>query len=159
MLSPLSLCRLAELRCRCWLPPACAVRTGVLLSHGLFPHIVEINTSSARLYVGDSSATNPLLAWKYILAFRSKRRRVREWVQVGLLYIAMIAAAFLVLLRPLSIQCVLILLLLLLGTVATILFFCCWHRRLRSGKHPIKSVLSGRSRSRGEYSTPHLILL
>lgn len=139
----------------CWaklqmLAPLCVCsKTGVLLSHGLFPHIVEINTASARLYVGDSSATNPPLAW-YILAFRSKRRRVREWVQVGLVYIAMIAAAFLVLLRPLSIQCVLILLLLLLGTVATILFFCCWHRRLRSGKHPIKSVLSGRSRSRGE---------
>jgi len=63
----------------------------------------------------------------------------------------MIAAAFLVLLRPYSIQCVLLLLLLLLGTIATILFFCCWHRRLRNGKHPIKSVLSGgRSKSRGE---------
>ncbi|XP_068423332.1 dystonin isoform X15 [Clinocottus analis] len=60
----------------------------------------------------------------------------------------MIAAAFLVLLRPYSIQCVLLLLLLLLGTIATILFFCCWHRRLRNGKHPIKSVLSGRTRSR-----------
>ncbi|XP_031661067.1 dystonin isoform X6 [Oncorhynchus kisutch] len=60
----------------------------------------------------------------------------------------MIAAAFLVLLRPYSIQVVLLLLLLLLGTIATILFFCCWHRRLRNGKHPIKSVLSGRSRSR-----------
>uniref|UniRef100_A0A4W6G7E5 Dystonin n=1 Tax=Lates calcarifer TaxID=8187 RepID=A0A4W6G7E5_LATCA len=42
----------------------------------------------------------------------------------------MIAAAFLVLLRPYSIQCVLLLLLLLLGTIATILFFCCWHRSL-----------------------------
>ncbi|XP_041107393.1 dystonin-like [Polyodon spathula] len=60
----------------------------------------------------------------------------------------MIAAAFLVLLRPYSIQCVLLLLLLLLGTIATILFFCCWHRKLRKGKHPVKSVLSGRSRSR-----------
>lgn len=73
----------------------------------------------------------------------------------------MIAAAFLVLLRPYSIQCVLLLLLLLLGTIATILFFCCWHRRLRNGKHPMKSVLSGgRSRSRGEYSAgqPHLII-
>ncbi|XP_028843818.1 dystonin isoform X8 [Denticeps clupeoides] len=60
----------------------------------------------------------------------------------------MIAAAFLVLLRPLSLQCVLVLLLLLLGTVATILFFCCWHRRLRSGKHPMKAVFSGRPRSR-----------
>uniref|UniRef100_A0A669CDJ9 Dystonin n=1 Tax=Oreochromis niloticus TaxID=8128 RepID=A0A669CDJ9_ORENI len=66
----------------------------------------------------------------------------------------MIAAAFLVLLRPYSIQCVLLLLLLLLGTIATILFFCCWHRRLRNGKHPIKSVLSGRPKSRGEHS-PH----
>ncbi|XP_052330106.1 dystonin-like isoform X21 [Oncorhynchus keta] len=60
----------------------------------------------------------------------------------------MIAAAFLVLLRPYSIQVVLLLLLLLVGTIATILFFCCWHRRLRNGKHPIKSVLSGRSKSR-----------
>uniref|UniRef100_A0A8C8ESR4 Dystonin-like n=1 Tax=Oncorhynchus tshawytscha TaxID=74940 RepID=A0A8C8ESR4_ONCTS len=67
----------------------------------------------------------------------------------------MIAAAFLVLLRPYSIQVVLLLLLLLLGTIATILFFCCWHRRLRNGKHPIKSVLSGRSRSRGEHSPRH----
>jgi len=62
----------------------------------------------------------------------------------------MIAAAFLVLLRPLSIQCVLLLLLLLLGTVATILFLCCWHRKLRNEKIPIKSVLTRRSRSRGE---------
>ncbi|XP_056291894.1 dystonin isoform X13 [Pseudoliparis swirei] len=60
----------------------------------------------------------------------------------------MIAAAFLVLLRPYSIQCVLLLLLLLLGTIATVLFFYCWHRRLRDGKHPIKSMLSGRTRSR-----------
>nr|XP_014351681.1 PREDICTED: dystonin [Latimeria chalumnae] len=60
----------------------------------------------------------------------------------------MIAAAFLVLLRPYSIQCVLLLLLLLLGTIATILFFCCWHRKLQKGRHPMKSVLSGRSRSR-----------
>uniref|UniRef100_A0A674EWB0 Dystonin n=1 Tax=Salmo trutta TaxID=8032 RepID=A0A674EWB0_SALTR len=67
----------------------------------------------------------------------------------------MIAAAFLVLLRPYSIQVVLLLLLLLVGTIATILFFCCWHRRLRNGKHPIKSVLSGRSRSRGEHSPRH----
>uniref|UniRef100_A0A663FI96 Dystonin n=1 Tax=Aquila chrysaetos chrysaetos TaxID=223781 RepID=A0A663FI96_AQUCH len=62
----------------------------------------------------------------------------------------MIAAAFLVLLRPYSIQCALFLLLLLLGTIATILFFCCWHRRLQKGRHPIKSVFSGRSRSRGK---------
>ncbi|MED6293396.1 hypothetical protein AMECASPLE_018664 [Ameca splendens] len=68
----------------------------------------------------------------------------------------MIAAAFLVLLRPYSIQCVLLLLLLLLGTIATILFFCCWHRRLRNGKHAIKSVLSGgRSRSRVGLRTHH----
>ncbi|XP_038152184.1 dystonin isoform X1 [Cyprinodon tularosa] len=67
----------------------------------------------------------------------------------------MIAAAFLVLLRPYSIQCVLLLLLLLLGTIATILFFCCWHRRLRNGKHPIKSVLGGRSRSRVGLRTHH----
>uniref|UniRef100_A0A4W4F390 Dystonin n=1 Tax=Electrophorus electricus TaxID=8005 RepID=A0A4W4F390_ELEEL len=60
----------------------------------------------------------------------------------------MIAAAFLVLLRPLSIQCVLLLLLLLLGTVATILFLCCLHRKLRNEKIPIKSVLTRRSRSR-----------
>ncbi|XP_041644812.1 dystonin isoform X11 [Cheilinus undulatus] len=66
----------------------------------------------------------------------------------------MIAAAFLVLLRPYSIQCVLLLLLLLLGTIATILFFCCWHRRLRNGKNPIKSVLSGR-RSRVGLRTHH----
>ncbi|KAK3573639.1 hypothetical protein QTP86_029971 [Hemibagrus guttatus] len=60
----------------------------------------------------------------------------------------MIAAAFLVLLRPLSLQCLLLLLLLLVGTVATILFLCCWHRRLRHEKIPIKSVFSRRSRSR-----------
>ncbi|XP_057197512.1 dystonin isoform X6 [Triplophysa rosa] len=60
----------------------------------------------------------------------------------------MIAAAFLVLLRPLSIQCVLLLLLLLIGTVATILFLCCWHRKLRNEKIPIKSVFTRRSRSR-----------
>ncbi|NXS42812.1 MACF1 factor, partial [Balaeniceps rex] len=66
----------------------------------------------------------------------------------------MIAAAFLVLLRPYSIQCALFLLLLLLGTIATILFFCCWHRRLQKGRHPIKSVFSGRSRSRGKSCCP-----
>lgn len=71
----------------------------------------------------------------------------------------MIAAAFLVLLRPYSIQWVLLLLLLLLGTIATILFLCCWHRRIRDGKHPIKSVLSGRTKCRGEYSacTTHVM--
>lgn len=62
----------------------------------------------------------------------------------------MIAAAFLVLLRPYSIQCALFLLLLLLGTIATIVFFCCWHRKLQKGRHPMKSVFSGRSRSRGK---------
>ncbi|XP_051506822.1 dystonin-like [Myxocyprinus asiaticus] len=60
----------------------------------------------------------------------------------------MIAAAFLVLLRPLSIQCVLLLLLLLIGTVATILFLGCWHRKLRNEKIPIKPVFTKRSRSR-----------
>lgn len=69
----------------------------------------------------------------------------------------MIAAAFLVLLRPYSIQCALFLLLLLLGTIATIIFFCCWHRKLQKGRHPMKSVFSGRSRSRGE--TRRLLLL
>ncbi|XP_039236353.1 dystonin isoform X5 [Pipra filicauda] len=67
----------------------------------------------------------------------------------------MIAAAFLVLLRPYSIQCALFLLLLLLGTIATILFFCCWHRRLQKGRHPIKSVFSGRSRSRDAVMRTH----
>ncbi|XP_072912635.1 dystonin isoform X3 [Hemitrygon akajei] len=60
----------------------------------------------------------------------------------------MIAAAFLVLLKPYSVQCILLLLLLLLATIATILFFCCWHRKLRKARHPMKSVGSGRSRSR-----------
>ncbi|KAM9005094.1 dystonin isoform 11-T11 [Sarcophilus harrisii] len=67
----------------------------------------------------------------------------------------MIAAAFLVLLRPYSIQCALFLLLLLLGTIATILFFCCWHRRLQKGRHPMKSVFSGRSRSRDAVVRSH----
>ncbi|XP_064364664.1 dystonin isoform X2 [Dromaius novaehollandiae] len=67
----------------------------------------------------------------------------------------MIAAAFLVLLRPYSVQCALFLLLLLLGTIATILFFCCWHRRLQKGRHPIKSVFSGRSRSRDAVMRTH----
>ncbi|XP_014747255.1 PREDICTED: dystonin isoform X17 [Sturnus vulgaris] len=67
----------------------------------------------------------------------------------------MIAAAFLVLLRPYSIQCALFLLLLLLGTIATILFFCCWHRRLQKARHPIKSVFSGRSRSRDAVMRTH----
>uniref|UniRef100_A0A671Q227 Dystonin n=1 Tax=Sinocyclocheilus anshuiensis TaxID=1608454 RepID=A0A671Q227_9TELE len=67
----------------------------------------------------------------------------------------MIAAAFLVLLRPLSIQCVLLLLLLLVGTVATILFLSCWHRKLRTEKIPIKSVFTRRSRSREAGLRPH----
>ncbi|XP_068793530.1 dystonin isoform X22 [Struthio camelus] len=67
----------------------------------------------------------------------------------------MIAAAFLVLLRPYSIQCALFLLLLLLGTIATILFFCCWHRKLQKSRHPIKSVFSGRSRSRDAVMRTH----
>ncbi|KAM4042425.1 dystonin isoform 18-T18 [Anomaloglossus baeobatrachus] len=61
----------------------------------------------------------------------------------------MIAAAFLVLLRPYSIQCALLLLLLMLGTVATISFLCCWHRKLQKGRHPMKTVFSYRPRSRG----------
>ncbi|XP_059374124.1 dystonin-like isoform X2 [Carassius carassius] len=67
----------------------------------------------------------------------------------------MIAAAFLVLLRPLSIQCVLLLLLLLVGTVAAIVFLSCWHRRLRDEKIPIKSVLTRRSRSRAGFRPHH----
>ncbi|XP_063112959.1 dystonin isoform X6 [Cavia porcellus] len=67
----------------------------------------------------------------------------------------MIAAAFLVLLRPYSIQCALFLLLLLLGTIATIIFFCCWHRRLQKGRHPMRSVFSGRSRSRDAVLRSH----
>nr|XP_019590194.1 PREDICTED: dystonin isoform X12 [Rhinolophus sinicus] len=67
----------------------------------------------------------------------------------------MIAAAFLVLLRPYSIQCALFLLLLLLGTIATIVFFCCWHRKLQKGRHPMKSVFSGRSRSRDAVMRSH----
>ncbi|XP_075454257.1 dystonin isoform X20 [Ascaphus truei] len=61
----------------------------------------------------------------------------------------MIAAAFLVLLRPYSIQCALLLLLLTLGTIATVSFLCCWHRKLQKGRHPMKNVLGGRARSRG----------
>nr|XP_021521087.1 dystonin isoform X4 [Aotus nancymaae] len=67
----------------------------------------------------------------------------------------MIAAAFLVLLRPYGIQCALFLLLLLLGTIATIVFFCCWHRKLQKGRHPMKSVFSGRSRSRDAVLRSH----
>ncbi|XP_069873335.1 dystonin isoform X5 [Dipodomys merriami] len=67
----------------------------------------------------------------------------------------MIAAAFLVLLRPYSVQCALFLLLLLLGTVATIVFFCCWHRRLQKGRHPMRTVLSGRARSRDAVLRSH----
>ncbi|XP_069462273.1 dystonin isoform X19 [Ambystoma mexicanum] len=58
----------------------------------------------------------------------------------------MIAAAFLVLLRPYSIQCALLLLLLVLGTVATILFFCTWHRKLQKVRPPIRTVFGGRAR-------------
>ncbi|XP_075718080.1 dystonin isoform X4 [Rhinoderma darwinii] len=61
----------------------------------------------------------------------------------------MIAAAFLVLLRPYSIQCALLLLLLMLGTIATISFLCCWHRKLQKGRHPMKTVFGYRPRSRG----------
>ncbi|XP_044146781.1 dystonin isoform X12 [Bufo gargarizans] len=61
----------------------------------------------------------------------------------------MIAAAFLVLLRPYSIQCALLLLLLMLGTIATISFLFCWHRKLQKGRHPMKTVFSYRPRSRG----------
>ncbi|TRY65247.1 hypothetical protein DNTS_014059, partial [Danionella cerebrum] len=67
-----------------------------------------------------------------------------EWLP----YIAMIAAAFLVLLRPLSVQYLLFLLVLLIATIATIVFLCCFHRKLRNDKIPIKSVLPRRSRSR-----------
>ncbi|XP_036271365.1 dystonin isoform X25 [Pipistrellus kuhlii] len=67
----------------------------------------------------------------------------------------MIAAAFLVLLRPYSIQCALFLLLLLLGTIATIVFFCCWHRKLQKGRHPMRSVFSGRPRSRDAVLRSH----
>ncbi|XP_075058646.1 dystonin isoform X24 [Mixophyes fleayi] len=61
----------------------------------------------------------------------------------------MIAAAFLVLLRPYSIQCALLLLFLMLGTIATISFLFCWHRKIQKGRHPMKSVFSYRPRSRG----------
>ncbi|XP_049592106.1 dystonin isoform X18 [Syngnathus scovelli] len=67
----------------------------------------------------------------------------------------MIAAVFLVLLRPLSLQCALLLLLLLLGTIATIVFFCSWQRSVAGGKQPIKSVLSGRSKCRVGLRTHH----
>ncbi|KAM4834561.1 dystonin isoform 16-T16 [Thomomys bottae] len=67
----------------------------------------------------------------------------------------MIAAAFLVLLRPYSVQCALCLLLLLLGAVASIVFCCCWHRRLRKGRHPVRSVLAGRARSRDAVLRSH----
>ncbi|XP_026550974.1 dystonin isoform X8 [Pseudonaja textilis] len=67
----------------------------------------------------------------------------------------MIAAAFLVLLRPYSIQCALFLLLLLVGTIATILFLCSWHRKVQKGRHPIKSVFAGRSRSRDAVMRTH----
>ncbi|XP_077343978.1 dystonin isoform X27 [Lithobates pipiens] len=61
----------------------------------------------------------------------------------------MIAAAFLVFLRPYSIQCALLLLFLMLGTIATISFLCCWHGKLQKSRHPMKTVFSYRPRSRG----------
>ncbi|XP_075454260.1 dystonin isoform X22 [Ascaphus truei] len=67
----------------------------------------------------------------------------------------MIAAAFLVLLRPYSIQCALLLLLLTLGTIATVSFLCCWHRKLQKGRHPMKNVLGGRARSRDAILRSH----
>lgn len=71
----------------------------------------------------------------------------------------MIAAVFLVLLRPLSVQCALLLLLLLLGTVATIVFFCSWQRYVARGKQPIRSALSGRSKCRGEcWNIVHVLM-
>ncbi|XP_044146784.1 dystonin isoform X15 [Bufo gargarizans] len=67
----------------------------------------------------------------------------------------MIAAAFLVLLRPYSIQCALLLLLLMLGTIATISFLFCWHRKLQKGRHPMKTVFSYRPRSRDALLRSH----
>ncbi|XP_068137517.1 dystonin isoform X15 [Hyperolius riggenbachi] len=67
----------------------------------------------------------------------------------------MIAAAFLVLLRPYSIQCALLLLLLMLGTIATISFLCCWHRRFQKSRHPMKTVFSYRPRSRDAILRSH----
>ncbi|XP_069582844.1 dystonin isoform X4 [Ranitomeya imitator] len=67
----------------------------------------------------------------------------------------MIAAAFLVLLRPYSIQCALLLLLLLLGTIATISFLCCWHHKLQKGRHPMRTVFSYRPRSRDALLRSH----
>ncbi|XP_056421747.1 dystonin isoform X16 [Hyla sarda] len=67
----------------------------------------------------------------------------------------MIAAAFLVLLRPYSIQCALLMLLLMLGTIATISFLFCWHRKLQKGRHPMKTVFSYRPRSRDALLRSH----
>ncbi|XP_075058625.1 dystonin isoform X5 [Mixophyes fleayi] len=67
----------------------------------------------------------------------------------------MIAAAFLVLLRPYSIQCALLLLFLMLGTIATISFLFCWHRKIQKGRHPMKSVFSYRPRSRDAILRSH----
>ncbi|XP_069830604.1 dystonin isoform X21 [Dendropsophus ebraccatus] len=67
----------------------------------------------------------------------------------------MIAAAFLVLLRPYSIQCALLFLLLMLGTIATISFLFCWHRKLQKGRHPMRTVLSYRPRSRDALLRSH----
>ncbi|KAM8953054.1 dystonin [Pelodytes ibericus] len=66
----------------------------------------------------------------------------------------MIAAAFLVLLRPYSIQCALLLLVLMLGTIATISFLCCWHRKLQK-RHSMKTVFSNRARSRDALLRSH----
>ncbi|XP_063775378.1 dystonin [Pseudophryne corroboree] len=67
----------------------------------------------------------------------------------------MIAAAFLVFLRPYSIQCALLLLLLMLGTIATISFLFCWHRKIQKGRHPMKTVFSYRPRSRDAILRSH----
>ncbi|XP_072266284.1 dystonin [Pyxicephalus adspersus] len=67
----------------------------------------------------------------------------------------MIAAAFLVLLRPYSIQCALLLLFLMLGTIATISFLCCWHRKLQKSRHPMKTVFTYRPRSRDAILRSH----
>ncbi|XP_077343977.1 dystonin isoform X26 [Lithobates pipiens] len=67
----------------------------------------------------------------------------------------MIAAAFLVFLRPYSIQCALLLLFLMLGTIATISFLCCWHGKLQKSRHPMKTVFSYRPRSRDAILKSH----
>ncbi|KAM9316059.1 dystonin [Gastrophryne carolinensis] len=67
----------------------------------------------------------------------------------------MIAAVFLVLLRPYSIQCAVLLLLLMLGTLATIAFLYYWHRKLYKSRHPIRNVFSYRPRSRDAILRSH----